>query len=279
MRPQSLILPAIFACSTACNKDKKVDAEARARVVFENSTSALLLADPEADVPNYLGLTVTYVNIAKSDRGNGTITNMGGILYINPDCIKSSDEIAAEVDGAPEGAVIGDADVDGCGTEAGEGVTKIATTKIDFAQGSTAVNQQLNAQNRPINLGHVDEDEEVAVELDRAGIAFRREWETTKNATWTYDKTGVKDQSFRFVQNELYIKLDPPLILGKNDRVRVILKYDLEGTIKHGVNLEEKTIRSSITQPGAADSCTGTVGQADYTCLFMPTFTATFEKY
>jgi hypothetical protein len=82
------------------------------------------------------------------------------------------------------------------------------------------------------------------------------------------------------VLNEMLIEMDEPLVLSKGDRVTVELAYDLEESIEYGadVDTQEKTIDGGTYQPGAADDCVGTEGQADYTCVTIPTMTATFSK-
>ncbi len=261
-----------------CSDDNKVRAGAAAKVAFANDTTAGLTAS--AGVPSTLKITVLHARLIQDVDDNSMAVGLPGFIYINPDCRRSDEELAADETGS-----IGTDDVDGCAHQSDVWTsgdteitpTKIASTRIDFAKGSEAVNAELNAQNRSLDLGDVEEGEIATQTWRYIGVAFRIQTHTSEpNASWSFDATGAAEKEFTWIQNELAaIEIDPPLEISSNEKALITLSYDLAGWVQYGADMEEVELKdlspgSGINQPGRADSCSGTVGTADYTCLMIP---------
>lgn len=285
----ALMVVIVAVLGMSCKKDKKRNAEAVFDVSMSNETTSLALSSNS--VPDSLEVTVLYVNVAE-DIVDNMFVGGGGFIYINPDCRRTDNEIEElEEEEKNKGAanpVIGDSDIDGCAHQGDDWesngktmvVSKVAETTIDLAKGNDDVNEELNSQKRKFHMGQVAEGDTAKMTIRYAGIAFRVEThQEDPNAFWTFDKTSAEGE-FNWVINERLIKFEEPIELAEGDSIVINLSYDLEDSIEYGADVEttEKEVGGGTSQPGRADDCVGTMGSANYTCVTIPEFGASFSK-
>jgi len=140
-------------------------------------------------------------------------TGMNAMFYRNPECV-SEDNMRCNVDAGT--------------AEDGLPYTDIITTFFDFGQGSTAVNQALNAQNREIKPGIY---RYVRLDFCKGGAG-------NPNAAWAGGNVAVETQFTTGMCGVTSAKMDPPLEVKEGDNITIWLGYDYSNSIQTGADAQ-----------------------------------------
>lgn len=216
-----LAITAVMGCS------KKEEGTATAKLQFSNANAIAMdwksrlkaLVFPNAyaaamSSPTTFKLKLISAYLAQ-DVDPVTQNNIGesSMFYVNPQC--GEDNMRCNV--SPGIA------------EDGQPYTDIITNFFDFGQGSTAVNEALNAQNRAIKPGIY---KYVRLDFCKGGT------NGVPNAGWAGGNVAVETQFSTGMCGVTSAVMDPPLEVKEGDNVTIWLGYDYSYSIQTGADAQ-----------------------------------------
>lgn len=201
-----VILPVVAACNGG-------GGGAKASVEFQNQAEPVSFAPGDTSDPTVFGMKLIAAYLTE-DIDPDTQNNVGqtAMVWLNQEC---NDDIR-------------DCDISGGTNEDGNPFGNIVTTFFDFAQGSAAVNAQINAESRLLPPGTYRYARLEFCKFNQAAEPNIRYQGGTMPAPAEFQRGACSVSSEPFTA---------PLDLAEGDSAIVTLAYDYTGSITEGAGV------------------------------------------